>query len=841
MPTVPVLIITDNHFDPTWRRCWDRRFTFRGQSFVSYAEIEDYYLTDNLALAAAHPEYKFEAESALVVRKYVERHPERLPELRALAQAGRFAVTGAGDNIIDTNMVLGESFVRNMLLGLLWVETHLGITAKLGVRTDGFGNSAQVPQIFRGCEIAWVSGLSYSPASGKYWRGLDGSTVCHAELPVVSNVNVWTKYAPHATCHGNGCVACDFRGIDPDQRNPLPSPIDAARLTGAPAGRVSLMTEELLPNPAIIAWAQEQDAQFEMRFAIAEEQYPFVQSWIAQVDNPPAQEIHPGVELNPNNAGVWVTRIKTKQTCRRQEYALLGAEALCALASLCGATYPRATLTHTWQTLLFTMFHDAITATHIDAAYAELQDMWGEIDTGVASLRAEALAALVTPEEGTLSVLNPTGNATSQLVSVVVDAPSQDIALTDATGAPVAITRCEPRADGRLALDFVARDVAPLSATHYQLATVARPESAVRTLPRPFIENARYRVVADAHGIRTIVDKRLNREIARDSAYRVNEMILERDEGSPWATTHPDQTRVPLAECTRLEAAEAGSGYQRLVFAGEAPERNRAGQGVLYDFRTTVTLYEGIDRVDFVTEARWDAYNCRIRVAMPLSAPGAGIYGIPYGMLQRDAYTPNFYDWTAANGDWPAVDWAGVQADGVSVALLNKGLPSYTLENGCMLLLSLLRSPAVPTYLHEPRSYVMTDFDGMRDAGTHRFEYAITSYDTPFVESTVVADAESYNASLLVAPGRATLPAVPRLESDNVRLAALKVSEHGNALILRLHEYRGHPGDATLTLPNATTAVRTNLLERRDTPLPIQDGKVTLTLRPWEIATVRVR
>ena len=182
----PVLYIcVNNHFDPTWRRCWDRRFTSGGDTFVSYADLESYYMLDNLDLARRYPTFKFNAESAIVVRKFLERHPGRLGELRQLACEGRFAVTGGGDNIVDANMVLGESLVRNYLLGLLWVEDTLGQTTRLGVRTDAFGNSAQLPQILRGCEIAWATGMSYSPAQGIYWRGLDGSTIVHTSVPVV--------------------------------------------------------------------------------------------------------------------------------------------------------------------------------------------------------------------------------------------------------------------------------------------------------------------------------------------------------------------------------------------------------------------------------------------------------------------------------------------------------------------------------------------------------------------------------------------------------------------------------------------------------------------------------
>jgi hypothetical protein len=84
-PKPQLFILTNNHFDLTWRRCWDRRFTVDGQTYVSYAELEDYYIIDNLALARQHRRYKFEVESTAVLRQYLRRHPQRLSELRQLA------------------------------------------------------------------------------------------------------------------------------------------------------------------------------------------------------------------------------------------------------------------------------------------------------------------------------------------------------------------------------------------------------------------------------------------------------------------------------------------------------------------------------------------------------------------------------------------------------------------------------------------------------------------------------------------------------------------------------------------------------------------------------------
>jgi len=838
----PVLyVITNNHFDPTWRRCWNRRLQFKGLSFVSYAELQDYYMTDNLAMARRHPEYKFDAESTIVLRQYVKRHPGRLKELRALAAKGRFAVAGAGDNVIDSNMVLGESLVRNFVTGLLWVEDNLGTRTRMGVRNDAFGNSAQLPQILRGCEIPWATGLFYTPIQGRFWRGLDGSVVCTAEIPTVVWGGGCDKYPPCPECDGKGCKACDGRGIDLALRSRLPGEIDAAKLAECGCGRVHMGPEELLPNPEIFAWARKMRRRYDVRFATIEQTRPCVQKWIDQVDAPPEAELHPSAEANPNNSGVWVTRIKLKQRCRREEYALLEAETLSSLAALAGAKYPRKGLAAIWQRLHFTMFHDAITATHVDAAYEELLDTQTGIVRETGKVRTQALRKLVRRRSGVVSVLNTTGGTVTAVGTAFLTS-SCGARVTGPDGKPADVVDVTSLTQGRLAVEFIARDVPPMSARSYRVTPSPAMPRGTR-LGKPVIENERFRVVADERGIVAIFDKRLSRDIVAAGQYRPNEMVLERDEGSPWATLSPDRPRTPLAPSTTLVQAEKAPAYQRLTFKVTTPNP-RITQGFGFECTTSVALYRGIERVSFWTNAKWDAYNFRVRVAMPVPSGGKGVYGIPYGMIERGPYKPEF-DWWTANGDWPAVNWAGVQSPEASVALLNQGIPSYGIEDdpggGKVMLLSILRSPAVPTYLHEPSYYSMTDYDGMRDAGGHQFKYALTAYDSPFAESSIVNDAEGYNAGLLTVEGEVKLPEAPRVESDHVRISALKWAEQGEAIIVRLWEYRGRSGVAEVAVPaKIRAAAKVNLLERQAQPLAIENSRVKVPVRGWEIATLRL-
>jgi alpha-mannosidase len=863
MPTTPakpaLYIVVNNHFDLTWRRCWLRPFTFQGQTYVSYTDLQAFYMLDNLELARRDPGYKFAAESAQVVRKFLERCPEALPILQQLACEGRFAITGAGEAIVDANMIHGESLARNFVDGLLWVEQTFGQPTRLTVRNDAFGNSSQLPQILRGCEIDWATGMSYSPPQGRYWRGLDGSTILARSLPIVAWGGGVIKYPPCPACRGCGeqagaaCPVCAGRGIEPGLRAGLPGPIDADALAEFGAGLVWVTPEELLPNPGLLEWAEAMRQEYDVRFALEEDVQPYVQSWLDALENPSAADLdlHPAPELNPNNSGCLVTRIKTKQSVRRQEHAVLAVEALSVMAALKGLPYPAEDLKSLRQDQYFTMFHDAITATHVDAAYRELESFWRKIDLETACYRDLALSALLRQgQDGEFSVINSTGQAVTAVCAAPVAFPGP-VAIVDEHSCPIPVLDSSASVGGQTGVAFLVEDLPPFSARVYRVG----PGTAPAPLSQPVdhfpggatIENRRFLVRADAHGLSAVYDKALGREILAADGVRPGELILEHDEGSPWATLYPDQARVSLAPFTRLAAVETSAAWERLVFEVEAP-RELGLSGRCLRARLAVTLVEGLARVDFAAHVAWDAFNHRLRVAMPVpchpDAAARHVYEIPYGVLERRPY-PAEFRWAGPNGDWPAIHWAGVEQPGLSVALFNQGTPSYRVETGAacsqVILLSLLRSPAIPTYLHEPDYYTMTEWDGMRDSGDHDFAFAVSAYDRPFAESSVVLDGEAYNTALVCAPGVANLPPMPRLESAAARLAALKWAEAGDGLVLRLVEFRGQGGEAAIALPPGFRAAeKVNLLERRPEPLLVSNGTVRLHLKPWEIATLRL-
>ncbi len=852
--------IVCDHMDLTWRRAFDRDMVFKGQNFVSYAKLEEYYILDNIKLARKYPQYKFTIESNEVVRKFLERNPMYEDELKKLYSEGRISTMFTGNNIIDVNLCNGESIVRNYLYGKRWMKKLCSKPSGVCQRTDAFGNSAQMPQIIRGFDCKYIGKISYSKCDGNYWRGLDGTTVVTTPVKIVFESGGYYKYPPCPECNGYGCKKCDYRGIDAEHVKPQIIPMDRmdlSKVTGEGAEYILCGGEELMPREDIIEFAERHKNEVEVVFSTYDE---LLEDSIdlSKVDNPPENELASSVEMNTNNTGVYATRIKMKQRLRKTENMMTAAETLNVMNYVNGGNPHAEEIEEIWRKINFTMFHDAVTATHVDAAFDELMDIFDEVQGEIRKINSENLSNLSEISDG-VTVFNPTGDCVEKIVGIkpgftFCDEIGNELDKISDTEVICRLNPYETKYYNLKEKKFIGNTKKTAEFKKQagdSILTDVVKETEKRIDAREFfIENERYKITAEIHGIKSIYDKILGINICEETEYMPFEFILEHDDGSPWATMSSDLRRTTFRNDTLLTEIETSENCSKLKFKISLPDRVIAysvtGIGIEYE----IVLYKNSDKVYMNCKIFWDTINHRLRIAVPVPFAGRDMYEIPYGYLERKEYGLSRFregreQWAAAINEYPAINWAGIEGEQASVCLFNQGTPShYITDNnagGRTIFVTPLRSPGNATYLHDPAAYSMTDWDGMRDAGTHEFSYMLGAYAEGFDKNNAVPDGNSFNARLFVENGRLIKTDLPILNCGGARIVSLKNAEDDKAVIVRMAEYHGKSENGSLSVPEYVKSVcQTNLDERELENLELNNNTVRLNFRPFEIKTVKM-
>jgi len=165
-----VTLVSHTHWDREWLRPWA---IFRMNLVAMMDEM-----IETLELGGGYEYFHFDGQTA-VLHDYLEIRPEMRPRLQELISGGRLIV-GPWYVMPDECLPCGESLVRNLLLGHVVAEQFGGKAMASGYVTDIFGHTSQLPQILRGFGIdsAVLSrGVGDFLGSEFIWEGPDGSRV----------------------------------------------------------------------------------------------------------------------------------------------------------------------------------------------------------------------------------------------------------------------------------------------------------------------------------------------------------------------------------------------------------------------------------------------------------------------------------------------------------------------------------------------------------------------------------------------------------------------------------------------------------------------------------------
>ncbi|TDD72844.1 alpha-mannosidase [Actinomadura rubrisoli] len=278
-------------------------------------------------------------------------------------------------------------------------------------------------------------------------------------------------------------------------------------------------------------------------------------------------------------------------------------------------------------------------------------------------------------------------------------------------------------------------------------------------------------------------------------------------------------------------------------FTGDA--RSAAEEDVTVTTRAELRAGEPFLRLRVTFDNRCEDHRVRLHVPLPRQAGSSFAEG-QFAITERG---------TSAEGGFgerplPTFPASGFVAAGGAAVLLEHVTEYELTGGGRELALTLLRSIGHLSrdrnaYRDQPAGPQLPTPEA-QCRGERTVGLAVLPYDGDRPGTEVVRAAETYRHDLLAATGYgpSDAPAPPSREGvsitgPGVAMTSLRARD-GGWIEARMVAQNPEPVTAVLRGP-FTEAARADLRGRPGTALDVRDGTITLALRPWEIATVRLR
>ncbi|UUY50984.1 glycosyl hydrolase-related protein [Streptomyces yangpuensis] len=486
--------------------------------------------------------------------------------------------------------------------------------------------------------------------------------------------------------------------------------------------------------------------------------------------------------------GTYTSQARTKQGNRRSESLLREAELWAATAAVrvAGYAYPYEDLERIWKTVLLHQFHDILPGSSIAWVHREARETYARV--------AEELRGITLAAQRALA----------------------------GEGAEELVFNCAPYARRGVPAGGAARPAQPR-----EPVTVEERHGGGHVLA-----NGRLLVEVDGRGlIVSVYDLEARRECVAPGA-AANLLQIHPDFPNMWDAWDVDEfyrnNVTDLVGLDALEVAESGP-RSATVRVTRSFGRSRAVQWI--------TLRAGAKTVDIVTDVDWHETEKFLKAAFPLDVKAERTASeTQFGHVFRATHTNT--SWEAAKFEICAHRWIHAEEPGWGVALLNDSTYGHDVTRDVRadggqtttVRLSLLRAPRYP--------------DPETDQGSHTLRYSLAPGAGI---GDAVREGHALNLPERTLTGAGPVAPLLAVDEDAVVVEAVKLAEDRSGdVVVRLYESRGGRARAVLTADfPVAEAVESDLLERAlaGTAVagPAADGTVALTLRPFQILTVRLR
>ncbi|PSB12530.1 alpha-mannosidase [Pleurocapsa sp. CCALA 161] len=809
------------HLDMAWLWTTDETYEVAERTFKSVLNLQQ----DFPALTFGH--------TSPALYEWIEHNrPELFKSIQAAVRSNKWEILGGMWVEPETNLVSGESLIRQFIYGQQYNQEKFGEIAKVAWLPDSFGFTWQLPQIMQQCGIEYfVTGKLHWNDTTKFphgcfwWESPDGTQLLTLMSPpnvtgvMDTNPITMTNYGvdwevqtglqeifwlPGVGDHGGGPTRDMLEVAAKWHNSPFFPQIEfvtardylrrigggfaQSRLSRLVWGQDAKEDKKKMSGNAQGAAGMEEDK------GITRHQFPI---W--------RDELY--LELH---RGCYTVHADQKKYNRRCERLLYEAELWSTLAMLlCGDRFdiqplfpnikkiiekagfcqanPQQLVEIAWKKVLFNQFHDILPGTSIAEVFTEANRDWEEAIALGESLLQHALNTIATsiklpdaPEANAVPIVvfNSLNWKRSQIVTLE-DSRFNDehlFWLWDHQG-----NRISANSNQAGKLSFLAQDIPGVGYSLYwlcqELGTRSQDEFKVDYL----LENNYLKVIVNPQtgNLDSIFDKINEREVLRSPA---NKLQAFTDQGQYWDAWNIDpeyeQQQLSDTQLTSIEWLEDSEFKQVIRVIKQFNSSEFIQDYILKTQENLLTIKNTVD---------WQETHIMVKVAFPLNLTSDYVtYEIPCGTIQRTTkpQTP------AEKAQWevPALNWADLTDEKANygVSLLNDCKYGYDAQPN-QLRLTLLRAATWP----DPQS----------DRRIHHFTYCIYPHQNSWQEANTVQKGYELNTPLqtviLTQPEQnnhhsqqlPTESELLNLSTDNLILMALQLSNH--QLTLRCYEAWG--------------------------------------------------
>ncbi|MBP3359983.1 MAG: alpha-mannosidase [Clostridia bacterium] len=754
-----------------------------------------------LKLLDENPDFIFSQSQALIYKEMRDNYPELFERVKSYVKEGRWEIIGAMWVEPDCNLISGESFVRQIMMGRRFFKKEFDVVPETCWLPDVFGNSYGLPQILAKSGIKYF--VTHKPCVWNdtnpwtkhtfRWESADGSSVFAVLSPthfvgtcepnhVMDN---WNKFSDKTLvgeslyCYGWGDGG---GGVSPDM---IENARRIARVPGMP-GTKMIRAEDALASMEAHAG-----------------ELPVLKGEIYL-------EAHRGVHTN---------RSILKRLNRRCENLYREAEMFSVVAQKYGFDYPAEELDKGWETVLTNQFHDILPGTHVKEAAADVMKEYG---------KAIALGERIKNDALSLIASNISCSIEGRKIAVFssLETKGGNLAYLDETGVEirddkgnVVPSQVIEDFQGNRKTVFYAKD---LPAVGYRVYTVTAGEDKdTAALICDRAENRYFSLhFADNGEIDEFIDKREERNILKNkgNVFKMYQDVPSRYD--MWDIVYDYKDRPVDLPGGKIIGAERGDVFTAVII------EKKMLSSVL---RQKVILYNELDRVDFLTWIDWHENKKLLKVGFDVDiAADKYTCDIAYSSIDR----PNnrFTSYEEAKFEVCAHNWIDMSEEGYGISILNDGKYGYDVT-GSVMSISLLKAASRP--------------DDTADRGEHQFTYSVYPHKNSWKRGGTVTAARALNNPPgiveISGDGNDRTDSFISVNHDNLLIEAVKESEDKKGIIVRVLEKCGVNTKAEVSLYAAPKkAYECDLMENVTGDCAADTNKIKFRIGAYEVKTFKI-